>query len=106
MFSSLETLIISFVPLFVMMIFIRSKWISSYSKMAKNLPPSPFGLPIIGNLHQLGLTPHHSLRTLAHKYGSLMLIHLGSVPVIVASSALYALPSKPLNRSTHESDGT
>nr|GFA76596.1 cytochrome P450 71A4-like [Tanacetum cinerariifolium] len=69
------------------MIFIRSKWISSNSKMAKNLPPSPSGLPIIGNLHQLGFTPHESLRTLAHKYGSLMLIHLGSVPVIVASSA-------------------
>nr|GEV23607.1 cytochrome P450 [Tanacetum cinerariifolium] len=87
MFPSLETSILSVVSLFIMMIFICSKWILSYSNMKKNLPPSPFGLPIIGNLHQLGLTPHQSLRTLAHKYGSLMLIHLGSVPVIVASSA-------------------
>ncbi|GKA02245.1 cytochrome P450 71A4-like protein [Tanacetum coccineum] len=87
MFPSFETLILSFVPLFVMLIFIRSKWISSYSNMKKNLPPSPVGLPIIGNLHQIGLAPHQSLRTLAHKYGSLMLMHLGSVPVIVASSA-------------------
>nr|GEW85001.1 cytochrome P450 [Tanacetum cinerariifolium] len=87
MFPSLETSILSVVSLFIMMIFIRSKWISSYSNMKKNLPPSPFGLPIIGNLHQIGLTPHQSLRTLAHNYGSLMLIHLGTIPVIVASSA-------------------
>ncbi|THG19089.1 hypothetical protein TEA_027655 [Camellia sinensis var. sinensis] len=57
----------------------------------KNLPPpSPPKLPIVGNLHQLGLFPHRSLRSLAQKYGPLMQLHFGSVPVLVVSSAVAA----------------
>ncbi|KAD6119531.1 hypothetical protein E3N88_10802 [Mikania micrantha] len=58
----------------------------SSSKSCKNLPPSPPNLPLIGNLHQLGSSPHHALQTMAQSYGPLMLIHLGTVPVLVASS--------------------
>ncbi|WOH10585.1 hypothetical protein DCAR_0730054 [Daucus carota subsp. sativus] len=54
---------------------------------SKNLPPSPPKLPIIGNFHQIGPDPHISLGALAQKYGSLMLLKFGSVPVLVASSA-------------------
>ena len=53
----------------------------------KNSPPSPSKLPIIGNLHQLGLQPHRSLQTLAQRHGPLMLLHFGSVPILVVSSA-------------------
>ncbi|KAJ9140242.1 hypothetical protein P3X46_030914 [Hevea brasiliensis] len=53
----------------------------------KTLPPCPPGLPIIGNLHQIGLHPHRSLRSLAQTHGDIMLLHLGSVPVLVISSA-------------------
>ncbi|KAL2482658.1 Cytochrome [Forsythia ovata] len=60
---------------------------ASSSKNRKKLPPSPSRFPVIGNLHQLGLYPHRSLQSLSKRYGPLMLIHLGSTPVLVVSSA-------------------
>nr|QWK52361.1 cytochrome P450 71A26-2 [Isatis tinctoria] len=52
-----------------------------------NTPSSPPRLPLIGNLHQLGHHPHRSLCFLSHRYGPVMLLHFGSVPVLVVSSA-------------------
>ncbi|XP_062225932.1 cytochrome P450 71A9-like [Phragmites australis] len=50
--------------------------------------PYPRGLPIVGNLHQLGVLPHDSLAALATKHAApLMLLRLGSVPTLVVSSA-------------------
>ncbi|XP_075661549.1 cytochrome P450 736A117-like [Castanea sativa] len=68
---------------------LRFKWYSILpnSNPKKNSPPSPPKLPIIGNLHQVGLQPHRSLQTLAQRHGPLMLLHFGSVPVLVVSSA-------------------
>ncbi|XP_004974722.4 LOW QUALITY PROTEIN: cytochrome P450 71A1-like [Setaria italica] len=51
------------------------------------LPPSPWRLPVIGNLHQLGRLPHRSLRALAASHGPVMLLRLGQVPAVVVSSA-------------------
>ncbi|KFK32910.1 hypothetical protein AALP_AA6G305000 [Arabis alpina] len=52
-----------------------------------NPPPSPWRLPVIGNFHQLSLYPHRSLHSLSLRYGPLMLLHFGRVPVLVVSSA-------------------
>ncbi|XP_003566220.1 cytochrome P450 71A1 [Brachypodium distachyon] len=55
----------------------------------RRLPPSPRGLPVIGNLHQVGALPHRALRSLAASHGGahgLLRLRLGQVPALVASS--------------------
>ncbi|KAB1217265.1 Cytochrome P450 71A25 [Morella rubra] len=63
------------------------KWSSTHATTKNNSPPSPPKLPIIGNLHQLGLQTHRSLGSLAQRHGPLMLLHLGRVATLVVSSA-------------------
>ncbi|KAI3735626.1 hypothetical protein L6452_15133 [Arctium lappa] len=60
-------------------------WYSTYIHR-KKLPPGPYPLPIIGNLHLLGNLPHRSLHKLSQKYGSIMSIRLGSVNAVIVSS--------------------
>ncbi|KAL6130547.1 hypothetical protein ACLB2K_068926 [Fragaria x ananassa] len=52
----------------------------------KRLPPGPRGFPIFGSLNLLGTFPHKDLHQLARKYGDIMYMRLGLVPVIVVSS--------------------
>ncbi|KAI5665111.1 hypothetical protein M9H77_24434 [Catharanthus roseus] len=63
-------------------------FLKCFSAKKKNLsPPSPRGLPILGNLHQLSPLLHRSLGSLSQKYGSIMLLQFGSLPTVIISSA-------------------
>ncbi|XP_062029644.1 cytochrome P450 736A117-like [Rosa rugosa] len=82
-----ETLPIVFVAIFFILLY---RWSSTSTSTRTNSPPSPPKLPIIGNLHQLGSSrspPHLALQTLSQVHGPLMLLHFGSIPVLVVSSA-------------------
>ncbi|KAK1302119.1 Flavonoid 3'-monooxygenase [Acorus calamus] len=51
------------------------------------LPPGPRPWPIIGNVNHIGPLPHRSIASLSKSYGPIMSLRLGSLRVVVASSA-------------------
>ncbi|KAG7654115.1 Cytochrome P450 superfamily [Arabidopsis suecica] len=70
-------------PVFLVSLSIFSKKL----KLSKwKLPPGPKTLPIIGNLHNLKGLPHTCFRNLSQKFGPVMLLHFGFVPLVVISS--------------------
>jgi hypothetical protein len=78
---------IPFNPLLLAVLIVSFLYVfKSIRSVKSNLPPSPPKLPIIGNLHQLGTLPHHSLQSLSNKYGPLMFLCLGNTPTLVVSS--------------------
>ncbi|XP_012568703.1 cytochrome P450 71D10-like [Cicer arietinum] len=74
--------------LFLLVIFKIVKRLSCNSSTS-NLPPGPWTLPLIGNIHQIisSSLPHHYLKNLAEKYGPLMHMKLGEVSHIIVSSS-------------------
>ncbi|KAK8943201.1 Premnaspirodiene oxygenase [Platanthera zijinensis] len=76
----LSTLLIAFL--------LKRFYIHTDSYAPNNLPPGPWKLPIIGNVHQLiGEHPHRRLRSLANTYGPLLHLKLGEINLIVITSA-------------------
>ncbi|CAN6374615.1 unnamed protein product [Urochloa humidicola] len=53
-----------------------------------NLPPGPWTLPVIGSIHHLvsSANLHRAMSRLAQKHGPLMMLRLGEVPAVVATS--------------------
>ncbi|XP_002967403.2 cytochrome P450 CYP736A12 [Selaginella moellendorffii] len=76
------------IVLVLTLVFFVTQWM--WSKRAIKLPPGPRALPLIGHFHLLGRIPQISLYHLSKKFGPLMYLRLGSVPLIVISSPAMA----------------
>ncbi|KAL1320394.1 hypothetical protein AAHE18_14G054700 [Arachis hypogaea] len=77
----------------ISILFATTLWLTKNLKQnshTQKLPPGPWKLPLIGNLHQLasaGSLPHHALQNLSLKYGPIMHLKLGQVSAVVVSSS-------------------
>uniref|UniRef100_A0A7N0UAF2 Flavone synthase II n=1 Tax=Kalanchoe fedtschenkoi TaxID=63787 RepID=A0A7N0UAF2_KALFE len=49
-------------------------------------PPGPWGLPLIGHLHLIGPVVHRAFQSLSARYGPIVHLRFGSVPVVLVSS--------------------
>ncbi|KAG2319936.1 hypothetical protein Bca52824_013149 [Brassica carinata] len=80
-----------FILLCIFLVLLLTLVSSIFLKRIKNskfsLPPGPSSLPIIGNLHHLAGLPHRCFHNLSIKYGPVVLLRLGFVPVVVISSS-------------------
>ncbi|RWW02295.1 hypothetical protein GW17_00034630 [Ensete ventricosum] len=83
--SSLPLLASLLIPLFLLFASLSWRWTKS---VRKNHPPSPPSFPIIGHLHLIAkLLPHRALAAIAAARGPVVLLRLGSRPVLLVSSA-------------------
>ncbi|XP_054815522.1 cytochrome P450 71D10-like [Prosopis cineraria] len=81
--------IVLYITLFCLLLLIYKRS-NSEKKPQKSLPlpPGPWKLPLIGNVHQIvGALPHHAFRKLSDKYGPLMHLQLGETSNVIVSSS-------------------
>ncbi|KAM0069830.1 putative cytochrome P450 [Helianthus debilis subsp. tardiflorus] len=67
------------------LIYVWYKWRLSSSRKA-HLPPGPYGLPVIGYLPFLSSNLHEKFTEIAHKYGPIFSLQLGSKLHVVVNS--------------------
>ncbi|KAL0360996.1 UNVERIFIED_CONTAM: cytochrome [Sesamum radiatum] len=71
-------------PILILLIFLILKHLNA--RKHRNLPPSPPSLPILGHLHLIKTAPHRALQALSKKYGPILYLHFGRLPILLVSS--------------------
>ncbi|GJN10085.1 hypothetical protein PR202_ga28148 [Eleusine coracana subsp. coracana] len=84
--------LLAFLVLLVMLLKLYVSRSNTKQPAVISLPPGPWQLPLIGSLHHFLLSsfrdlPHRVMREMSKTYGPLMLLRLGTVPMLVVSSA-------------------
>ena len=72
--------------IFAIIATLRTYILHFYNDMI-GLPKGPLPIPILGNIHQLGVMAHENLRILSKKYGSVMRVLVGDDIIFVVSGA-------------------
>ncbi|KAL0325483.1 UNVERIFIED_CONTAM: cytochrome [Sesamum radiatum] len=80
----MEIFIILCWPVLILLIFLILKHFNARKR--RNLPPSPPSLPILGHLHLIKAAPHRALQALSKKYGPILYLRFGSLPILLVSS--------------------
>ncbi|KAN0031288.1 hypothetical protein ACTA71_010377 [Dictyostelium dimigraforme] len=74
--------------LFLFLFVVVHSGLKKYIKINKNELIGPFPIPILGNLHQLGNAPHHTLTKMHRIYGDIFRLHFGDVYTVVVSDPI------------------
>ena len=83
----METIISAVDPLLLLSILVGFLCFLIYGRQKPvNYPPGPWGLPIVGNLLQLGSSPHIALTKLSKVYGDVFSVSFGSREAVVLNS--------------------
>ncbi|CAO2149321.1 unnamed protein product [Urochloa humidicola] len=87
----LELPLMYYAPCVLVLVLSSVYLLGLFADSRRRLPPGPqLPLPVVGSLFSLGALPHHSLARLAERHGPIMMLRLGTVTTIVASSAAAA----------------
>ncbi|GAM26743.1 hypothetical protein SAMD00019534_099180, partial [Acytostelium subglobosum LB1] len=70
-------------PLVLLFIVIIVLYILHEKNPLRRLPPGPFPMPFIGNLHQLGKRPDNVVNKLYETYGNIFRIKMGSLETVI-----------------------
>ncbi|KAL2232633.1 isoflavone 2'-hydroxylase-like [Sesamum indicum] len=71
-------------PVLILLIFLILKHLNT--RKHRNLPPNPPSLPILGHLHLVKTAPHRALQALSNKYGPILYLRFGCLPILLVSS--------------------
>ncbi|XP_015779092.1 PREDICTED: steroid 17-alpha-hydroxylase/17,20 lyase-like isoform X1 [Acropora digitifera] len=79
---ALELLALAFVMISAVLLYSVLSHVTDNPK----LPPGPMPLPVIGNMLQMGMTPHYGLTSLAKKFGKIFRLSVGIHRMVVVNS--------------------
>ncbi|KAL3642651.1 hypothetical protein CASFOL_013466 [Castilleja foliolosa] len=71
----------------ILIIWFLNNLLKSKNGASKPHPPGPPGWPVVGNIFDLGETPHQTLYKLQADYGPVIWLKLGAINTMVVQSA-------------------